>query len=338
MPLYKRNTTWWIDFTTPSGERIKRSARTKVKRQAQEYHDKLKKESWEESRLGITTGKTWDEAAFKWVQTTKGTANYGHNLQKLRWFQQYFGGMLLSEISRKMIAEIIGLIFENRTAGTANRYIAVVSSTLKTAVDEDWLVKKPHIQRYREDKKRVRWLNLDEYWHLLTYIPDYLKPMVQLSIATGLRQGNVKLLEWNEVDFAQKKIFIPPEKSKSGEQITVPLNEDALRVLRLARGMNKTYVFVRNGKRIMNPNNRDWRKALEQAGIENFRWHDLRHTWASWHVQNGTSIYVLKELGSWKTLTMVEKYAHFDSSHLAQYVGNVVVGEQPHGTNTVQLT
>ncbi len=336
MSLFKRGKTWWIDFTTPGGKRIKRSAKTKVKREAQEYHDKLRQQGWEESRLGIMSSKTWDEAAFKWVQTTEGTANYSHNLQKLSWLQDYFGGMLLTEITRELIKEVIGLVYEKNSAATANRYIAVVSSTLKTAVKDEWLVKAPHIQRYKEDKKRVRWIKVEEYWHLLTFLPDYLKPMVQLSISTGLRQSNVKLLEWTEVDFAQRKIFIPPEKSKSGEQITVPLNKDALRVLMQARGNDPTYVFIRNGKPIMSPNNRDWRKALVQAEIENFRWHDLRHTWASWHVQNGTSIYVLKELGGWKTLLMVEKYAHFDSTHLEQYVGNVLVGEGPHGTNTVQ--
>ncbi len=338
MPLYKRNKTWWIDFTTPSGKRIKRSAKTTVKREAQEYHDKLRRQAWEESRLGIVSSKTWDDAALIWVKTTEGKANYGHNIQKLRWFQTYFGGMQLAEISREIIKEVVGLIYEKRSGATANRYIAVVSSTLNTAVNEGWLIKMPYIKRYKENKKRVRWITVEEYWHLLTFLPDYLKPLVILSIATGLRQGNVKLLEWAEVDFSHRKIFIPPEKSKSGEQITVPLNDDALKVLRQARGEDQTYVFVRNNKPIMSPNNRDWRKALMKVGIENFRWHDLRHTWASWHVQNGTSIYVLKELGGWKTLAMVEKYAHFDSSHLAQYVGNVVVGEQPHGTNTVQLT
>lgn len=67
-------------------------------------------------------------------------------------------------------------------------------------------------------------------------------------------------------------------------------------------------------------NTKAWRAALKRVGIEDFRWHDLRHTWASWHVQAGTRLYVLQELGRWECLEMVRKYAHLASDHLVQYV------------------
>jgi integrase len=66
-----------------------------------------------------------------------------------------------------------------------------------------------------------------------------------------------------------------------------------------------------------------WYKALKRAGIEKFHWHDLRHTWASWHVQNGTPLHVLQELGGWETPAMVRRYAHLATGHLAAYVGRV---------------
>lgn len=69
-------------------------------------------------------------------------------------------------------------------------------------------------------------------------------------------------------------------------------------------------------------NGKAWRKALIRAGIENFRWHDLRHTWASWHIQNGTPLHVLRELGGWADLSMALRYAHLSSSHLEEYAGN----------------
>jgi integrase len=69
-------------------------------------------------------------------------------------------------------------------------------------------------------------------------------------------------------------------------------------------------------------NTKAWRKALKRTGIEDFRWHDLRHTRASWHIQNGTPLHVLKELGGWADLSMVLRYAHLSSRHLEEYANN----------------
>lgn len=67
-----------------------------------------------------------------------------------------------------------------------------------------------------------------------------------------------------------------------------------------------------------------WYGALERAGIEDFRWHDLRHTWASWHVQNGTPLYVLQELGGWESPEMVRRYAHLAAEHLAPFADRLI--------------
>ena len=83
---------------------------------------------------------------------------------------------------------------------------------------------------------------------------------------------------------------------------------------------HSTHVFSFRGKRVCQVNTKAWRAALKRVGIEDFRWHDLRHTWASWHVQAGTPLYVLQDLGSWECVEMVLKYAHLASDHLLQYV------------------
>jgi len=91
-------------------------------------------------------------------------------------------------------------------------------------------------------------------------------------------------------------------------------------VIREQIGKCATHVFSYCGKPIRQVNTKAWRKALRRLGIEDFRWHDLRHTWASWHVQSGTPLHVLQELGGWETAEMVRRYAHLSSEHLAQYV------------------
>ena len=88
-------------------------------------------------------------------------------------------------------------------------------------------------------------------------------------------------------------------------------------------------VFVHHGKPVYQTVTAAWRKALERAGIRDFRWHDLRHTWASWYVQRGTPLQVLKELGGWETMEMVQRYAALSADHLAQWVTPLTTAPAP---------
>jgi integrase len=99
----------------------------------------------------------------------------------------------------------------------------------------------------------------------------------------------------------------------------VPLNGEAMALVRKQVGKHPTYVFRFRGQRIRQVSTKAWYAALERAGIEDFRWHDLRHCWASWHVQNGTPLFALQELGGWQSPEMVRRYAHLAADHLAPY-------------------
>lgn len=100
--------------------------------------------------------------------------------------------------------------------------------------------------------------------------------------------------------------------------ISVPLSDIAMGVLQRQVGKHPTRVFTYKGKPIAWANTKHWRKALVRAGIENFRWHDLRHTWATWQRQPGTPTHESQGLGGWRTSAMVERYAHLAPDHLAQ--------------------
>jgi integrase len=110
------------------------------------------------------------------------------------------------------------------------------------------------------------------------------------------------------------------------------LNQDAMRVLTLQAGRHSTHVFAFKGETVAKVSTAAWKKALQRAGIEDFRWHDLRHTWASWHVQNGTPLNVLQELGGWESPQMVRRYAHFSAGHLAVYVSKLPLLILPGGS------
>lgn len=105
--------------------------------------------------------------------------------------------------------------------------------------------------------------------------------------------------------------WIHADQSKSRKAIAVPLNKSACSVLIRQQGEHSKYCFTYQGEPVDRTTTKAWYNALQRAGISDFRWHDLRHTWASWHVQNGTSLNELMELGGWSSFEMVLRYAVF---------------------------
>lgn len=147
-----------------------------------------------------------------------------------------------------------------------------------------------------------------------------------MAVSTGMREGELFGLPPSQVNLAQRIAWITHAGAKSKRARTVPLNDDAIGILTRRVPLAGRLVFTRGAgleALIQQIDKRDWSRACGIVGIEDFHWHDLRHTWASWHVQRGTPLMVLKELGGWETLGMVQKYAYLAPSHLADHAGTV---------------
>lgn len=325
MSLYKRGNTWWTRFTTPKGERIRESTGTEDRKLAQEYHDRLKAKYWDVEKLGGKPERGWQEAVMRWLDETQHKATQHDDIIHLRWLDPFLGQQTLATITRDMID---GLIAKRKGEGvsnaTVNRMLAVIRAILRrAALDWEWLDKMPRIKPLPEPKRRVRWLTQDEAKRLIGELPVHLADMVEFTLATGLRQANVTHLVWSQVDLERKLAWIHPDEAKARKAISVPLNAEAMLVLGRQLGKHPSQVFTYKGKPIVQVNTKAWHKALDRVGIADFRWHDLRHTWASWHVQNGTPLNALQELGAWESADMVRRYAHLGQNHLADYAENL---------------
>lgn len=228
---------------------------------------------------------------------------------------------MLDEIDKQVLEE---LAIEKEQAGcggaTINRMFNLIGALLNRAVKHwDWLNQMPTIpRRLRADVKRERWITEIEAARLLKELPEHLRAMAKFTLATGLRASNVQNLRWEQVDLNSKHVSILAHESKNNRSFGVPLNQTAIDVIKDQLGKNNVYVFVYKGKPVLKCSTKAWWKALKRAGITNFRWHDLRHTWASWHVIKGTSLYELKELGNWRSFEMVMRYAHLNSTRLKE--------------------
>lgn len=335
MSLKKRGNTWHIDFVTPSGERIRRAAGTADKTQAQELHDKLKAESWRVQQLGEKPAYTWDEAAYKFLVETQHKASHQDDKNRLRWVQQFLRGKVLREIDRELIGSIGEIKAKEASPSTANRILALIRSILRKAMlDWEWLDKVPRIRLYKEAKRRVRWLTSAQVATLLKELAPHQRDMVLFALATGLRQGNVLKLEWSQVDMVRHVCWIHADQAKARKAIHVPLNSVALAVLTQQDGKHPQRVFTYRGNPVAWANTKSWQNALKRAGIEDFRWHDLRHTWASWLAQLGTPLNVLQELGGWESESMVRRYAHLAPAQLIEHSEKMV--SMFHGTVMAQ--
>lgn len=150
--------------------------------------------------------------------------------------------------------------------------------------------------------------------------------MTGFALAAGLRESNITGLEWSQVDLERRIAWIHPDQAKSRKAITVPLNAEAVLILRSQLGQHARWVFTchgSHGSRVTRANNHAWRRALKRVGIEDFRFHDLRHTWASWHVQAGTPLYAFQEMAGWSSVEMVRRHARLCADHLADYAENL---------------
>lgn len=337
MSLRKRGTVWWIDFATPNGERIRRSAETEVKSQAQELHDKLKAEVWRVDKLGDRPKRTWNDAVVRWLTEQSHKASIESDKIHLRWLDQHLNGVDLTAITRTMLDRIgAAKLAEGVAPATVNRVMEVLRAILKRCADDwEWIDRTPKVRMLREPTRRIRYLFREEAQRLLGHLPVHLADMAAFSLATGLRKANVTGLMWQQVDLANRRAWVHPDQAKARKAIPVPLNDDALAIVRRQLGKNRDLVFTFRGAPVGQVSTKAWYKALERAGIADFRWHDLRHTWASWHVQGGTPLFALQELGGWESVEMVRRYAHLAADHLAPYADRLAA-QGIDGTNPSQ--
>jgi len=319
MSLYKRTDSprWWVKISH-GGRTIQRSTGTEDKAQAQEYHDKLKVSLWEQQRLGVKPRRAWKEAVVRWLAETSEKATHDGDIKKLRWLDAFLGALMLDEITLDVIDRVKSERLKTVSKSTVNRYLAVVRSILLRARDEwEWIDKAPKVKLFREPPGRERSITVEQAEALLRELPAHQRDVVLFTLATGLRQSNVLRLEWSHVNLESGHAWVDADQSKNRRPIAVPLNLKALEVLRRQIGKHPARVFTYAGRPLDRANTHAWQRALKRAGIENFRWHDLRHTWATWHRQSGTPTHELQRLGGWRTSVMVERYAHLAPDHLA---------------------
>lgn len=266
----------------------------------------------------------------------QGQEDYDSKVVHIAYWRTIFGGKPLSALTADAIMEGLPTHKEYKVRGkqplspaTRNRYLATVRTMLNMCETWKWVSRAPKLIDEPEPAVRVRWIHHEEAARLLACISqNWLRDIAGMALATGMRAGEITALQWHQIDLVRKHAWLGADQTKSARARAVPLNDDAIAIIRRRIGSHLTHVFTRNGTLLKRLDHRMFSRACEKAEIEDFRFHDLRHTWASWHVQAGTPLMVLKELGGWETVAMVQKYAHLGTSHLSQHANAVTFWSQ----------
>jgi len=319
--LYRRKDSpyWWVDVVLPDGRRVCKSTRLKVLGDAEEYVVRLKAEAYEAARTGISAEHNWQDAVIQYLEDSVDKRSLRDDKDHLLKLDPYLRGFRLRDLNMNALRPFIQdrKQIDGVANSTINRALEIVRRILYVARDEwGWIVRVPKIRMLKEPKRRVRFLTDEEADRLMAVLPEHLSPVVRFALATGCRMSEILRMEWNRVDFDRRVAWLDPGTTKNGDGRGLPLNRDAVLALRSVQEQHDRWCFTYKGKHMLKVGSA-WKRALKRAGIEKFRFHDLRHTWASWHVMNGTTLQELMELGGWKSYEMVLRYAHLAPEHLS---------------------
>ena len=258
-------------------------------------------------------------------------------IRHLEWWKKEIGEYTLADVKPPLIVECRNKLASGQTVrkqprskSTVNRYLASLSHVFTMAVKEwHWTEDNPlqKVSNYKEPRGRVRFLSDEERKALLEACKsnDVLYAIVVLALSTGARKGEILNLRWRDIDLNREIIVL--EETKNGERRVLPLTGHAKKLIQelgKVRSIKSDLVFPskRAPKRPLTIQ-KVFDKAMADAGINDFRFHDLRHSAASYLAMNGASLAEIAEILGHKTLQMVKRYAHLSEAHTASVVASM---------------
>ena len=251
--------------------------------------------------------------------------SWKRDARSLKLLGRSFNGKLLHEINPQMIEKYKAERLNQVKGSTVNRELACLKHLFNLAIRWGRAHTNPmkEIRLFRESPARIRYLTKPEITKLLSTSSDFLKPILITALHTGMRMGEILRLKWEDIDF--ERGIIEVTETKSGEPRKIPMNNlltETLRSIKLP--CVSPYVFCRTDGRPRKSIRTAFENALKRAGIENFRFHDLRHTFASHLVMAGADLPTVKELLGHKTIEMTMRYAHLSPDHKRVWVEALV--------------
>ncbi|RJR33253.1 MAG: site-specific integrase [Desulfobacteraceae bacterium] len=326
--IRKRGDSYQIDYRDPNGKRIRLS-----------FDKKKDAEAELGKRVSLIAEKRYLDVKREYTNTLKDLLKkYAENYEKqasygkyktycVENFREHFGeDTLLASIRyvdletyRNKLRSKLTVNGTLRADASVNREMACLHHIFRKAVEWDMVEKNPFDAGksllLKENNQRIRYLTEEEVTRLMAECKPkkHLHRIVVCALNTGMRKGEILSLRWSQI----RNGFIYLEKTKTNERREIPVNEDLdslFKEIRKEQGLTSEYVFT-YAKRLISRIDRAFHGALKRAGIEDFKFHDLRHTFASHLIMKGGTLKEAQELLGHKTMTMTLRYAHLSQDH-----------------------
>lgn len=324
MPLKKRPDSpyWHLHI----GRSYRKSTGTADLEEAREVERVVTRRLWRLNKLGDRGAVSWKEAAERWLASS-GTAKT-RDRELLEWLDPLIGIEAVADVADPDALEALRQkgLESGWSQSTVDRLMGTVSAVLHACVAWRHIDAAPAIPMFRPEQGEPRFLTPAELDRLCLEMPMHLALAARFAVATLLRMRAMTRLTWDRVSFEHARAWIPRAHQKAKRPFGLPLSSEAIRVLRALRMIaspRSQHVFTWQGEPIDDCNTLAFQKAAVRAGVAPLRWHDLRHTGASWAMQSGVSLQELMVLGDWRDYRSVLVYAHLSTSQVASAAESV---------------
>ncbi|MGR3219492.1 MAG: tyrosine-type recombinase/integrase [Candidatus Anammoxibacter sp.] len=337
--VYKRGKVWWLCYQDQFGIMHFESSNSHSKKEAEDLlvcrrNEVLEGKVPEVKRIKNHSFGELAESYLTWAKPQKA---YHDKANRVKQLTEVFGNYPLRAFTTRLIEEYQSKRLEYNKPATVNRMLAVLKHMFVKAVDwnmveEDVLKRIKKVKLLPENNKRLRFLSKEECQELISFCCQHLKPIVITALNTGMRRSEILNLKWSQVDL--KHGFVLLEDTKNGEPRQIPINTTLREsFLSLTRHIDDSYVFRdQKTNKPYQSVKKSFATACKRAKIQSFRFHDMRHTFASQLVMAGVSLAVVKELLGHKTLTMTLRYSHLAPGQKVNAVNlldnNLTIGEE----------
>lgn len=342
MRVFKRGEIYYIDYIT-NGKRIRESV-GENRKMALDALGKRRADIREGKYFNIKHREKIKFADFANTflelhsKVNKRTSSYIRDIYLLKQLNPVFGDKYLHAITNQQVEEYKAYRGKKVNVATINRELCCLRTILNKAVEWNKIEKSPiKIKFFKETGRRLRFLEKEEITKLLDNCStEYLKPIVIVALNTGMRRGEILNLKWHDIDVIRELIYLTD--TKNHEKREIPMNDIVKKTLiAVPKHPNSPYIFCNKEGLPYGKVRKSFDNALKKSGIIGFRFHDLRHTFASQCVMAGIDLRTVQELLGHKDYTMTLRYAHLSQSHKKRAVD--ILGQKigKSGTNMAQM-